>query len=109
MADRGLVAAMPAYLPDPEMVAVKLVSLFPGNTTLPTHQALVAVFSPDTGEPVALLDGTSITVARTAAASALSAELLAPPPPPPPAILGTGEQARAHAQALVASCADSAA
>ena len=101
VADRGLVAAMPAYLPDPELVAVKLVSLFPGNTTRPTHQALVAVFSPQTGEPVALLDGTSITVARTAAASALSAELLARPDAHTLAILGTGEQARAHAHAMV--------
>jgi len=99
--DRGLVAAMPAYLPDPDQVAVKLVTLFPGNTTLPTHQALIVVFSPDTGEPIALLDGTSITVARTAAASALSAELLARPDSSTLAILGTGEQARAHAHALV--------
>jgi ornithine cyclodeaminase len=92
---------MPAYLPDPDQVAVKLVTLFPGNTTLPTHQALIVVFSPDTGEPIALLDGTSITVARTAAASALSAELLARPDSSTLAILGTGEQARAHAHALV--------
>jgi alanine dehydrogenase len=99
--DKGLVAAMPAYLPDPGQVAVKLVTLFPGNTTLPTHQALIVVFSPDTGEPEALLDGTSITVARTAAASALSAELLARPDSSTLAILGTGEQARAHAHALM--------
>jgi alanine dehydrogenase len=99
--ERGLVAAMPAYLPDSEQVAVKLVSLFPGNTTLPTHQALVVVFSPETGEPVALLDGTAITVARTAAGSALSAHLLARPDAHTLAILGTGEQARAHAHAMV--------
>ena len=99
--DRGLVAAMPAYLSDPRQVAVKLVSLFPGNTTLPTHQAIIVVFSPETGEPAALLDGTSITVARTAAASALSAELLARPDSRTLAILGTGEQARAHAHAMV--------
>jgi alanine dehydrogenase len=98
--DRGLVAAMPAYLPGAGL-AVKLVSLFPGNTELPTHQALVVVFSPDTGQPVALLDGTSITVARTAAGSALSAQLLARPDAQTLAILGTGEQARAHAHALI--------
>jgi alanine dehydrogenase len=98
--DRGLVAAMPAYLPGAGL-AVKLVSLFPGNTELPTHQALVVVFSPETGQPVALLDGTSITVARTAAGSALSAQLLARPDARTLAILGTGEQARAHAHALV--------
>ena len=98
--EAGLVAAMPAYLPGAGL-AVKLVSLFPGNTDLPTHQALVVVFSPETGQPVAMLDGTSITVARTAAGSALAAQLLARADARTLAILGTGEQARAHAHALV--------
>jgi ornithine cyclodeaminase len=102
--DQGLVAAMPAYLPRDGgggQVAVKLVSLFPGNTTLPTHQAVIVVFDPATGQPLALLDGTAITAARTAAGSALSAELLARPEAETLAILGTGEQARAHAAAMV--------
>ena len=77
--DTGLLAAMPAYLPGSGGLAVKLVSLFPGNTDLPTHQAVIVVFDPGTGAPVALVDGTAITVARTAAASALSAALLARP------------------------------
>jgi alanine dehydrogenase len=79
------------------------VSLFPGNagTSLPTHQAVVIVFGADSGEPVALLDGTSITTLRTAAGSALSAELLAPEGAATLAILGTGVQARAHAEAMV--------
>lgn len=100
--DRGLLAAMPAYLPGAGL-AVKLVSLFPGNagSALPTHQAVVLVFDPDTGAPVALLDGTWITAARTAAGSALSADLLGRPDARTLAILGTGVQARAHAQAMV--------
>ena len=100
----GLLAAMPAYLPgDGGGLAAKLVSLFPGNagTELPTHQAVIMVFDPDTGRPVALLDGTAITTARTAAGSALSADLLARPDAVTLAILGTGVQARAHAEALV--------
>jgi alanine dehydrogenase len=101
--DRGLLAAMPAYLPGAGGLAVKLVSLFPGNagSGLPTHQAVILVFDPDTGAPVALLDGTWITTARTAAASALSADLLARPDARSLAILGTGVQARAHAQAMM--------
>src|SRR5215204_3838750 len=101
---QGLLAAMPAYLPgDGGGLAAKLVSLFPGNagTELPTHQAVIMVFDPDTGRPVALLDGTAITTARTAAGSALSADLLARPDAVTLAILGTGVQARAHAEALV--------
>lgn len=101
--ERGLLAAMPAYLPGDGGLAAKLVSLFPGNagTALPTHQAVVIVFDPDTGQPVALLDGTAITTARTAAGSALSADLLARPDALTLAILGTGVQARAHAYAMV--------
>lgn len=101
--ERGLLAAMPAYLPGDGGLAAKLVSLFPGNagTALPTHQAVVIVFDPDTGQPVALLDGTAITTARTAAGSALSADLLARPEAGTLAILGTGVQARAHAHAMV--------
>jgi ornithine cyclodeaminase len=99
----GFVAAMPAYLPATGIVAAKLVSLYPGNagTALPTHQAIVAVFDSATGEPVALLDGTSITTARTAAGSALATELLARSDADVLAIVGTGVQARAHATAVV--------
>jgi alanine dehydrogenase len=99
----GLLAAMPAYAPTGGGLMTKLVSLFPGNsgTTLPTHQALVIVFDAESGEPLALLDGTSITTLRTAAGSALSAELLARPDARTLAILGTGVQARAHAEAMM--------
>ncbi len=101
--DRGLLAAMPAYLPSAGELAAKLVTLFPGNATtdLPTHQAVVLVFDAQTGRPMALLDGTSITTARTAAGSALSVELLASPDTEVLAILGSGVQARAHAEAVV--------
>ncbi len=99
----GLLAAMPAYAPTGGGLMTKLVSLFPGNsgTALPTHQALVIVFDAESGEPLALLDGTSITTLRTAAGSALSAELLARPDAKTLAILGTGVQARAHAEAMM--------
>jgi alanine dehydrogenase len=102
VADRGLLAAMPAHLPSSGL-ATKLVSLFPGNagSPLPTHQAVVVVFDAESGQPVAVLDGTSITTLRTAAGSALSAELLAREDAATLAILGTGVQARAHAEALV--------
>jgi ornithine cyclodeaminase len=98
--ERGMLFAMPGYLPGGGLAA-KLVSLFPGNTELPTHQAVIVVFDPDTGQPTALLDGTAITTARTAAGSALSVDLLARPDARTLAILGTGVQARAHAHAVV--------
>jgi alanine dehydrogenase len=47
-----------------------------------------------------MLDGTEITAIRTAACSALSAQLLACPAATVLAILGTGVQARSHARAM---------
>lgn len=93
---------MPAYTSSGGLAA-KLVSPFPGNaeTSLPTHQAVAIVFDAETGEPLALLDGTSITTLRTAAGSALSAQLLARSDAATLAILGTGVQARGHAEAMV--------
>jgi ornithine cyclodeaminase len=98
----GLLAAMPGYTPSANALAAKLVSLFPENagTELPTHQAVIAVFDPDTGQPIALMDGTAITAIRTAAGSALATRLLAREDAATLAILGTGVQARSHASAL---------
>ena len=98
----GLLAAMPGYVPSCEVLAAKLVTLFPHNAggSLPTHQAVIVVFDSSTGEPTALLDGTTITAARTAACSALSARLLANPEASALAVIGTGVQARWHARAL---------
>jgi len=76
------------------------VTLFPGNTDRPTHQAAIMLFDPETGTPVALMDGTYITEARTAGAAALAARLLAREDATIIAILGTGAQARAHVHAF---------
>ena len=94
----GRLMAMPGYVPSLGALVTKLVSLFPQNarTALPTHQALIAVFDPETGSPAALLDGTEITAVRTGACSALSARLLAREDASVLAVLGTGVQARSH-------------
>jgi ornithine cyclodeaminase/alanine dehydrogenase-like protein (mu-crystallin family) len=98
----GILAAMPAYLPTQNVLAAKLVLVFPGNATqgLETHQAVVAVFDPATGVPMALMDGASITAIRTAAGSALATRLCAREGAKVLAILGTGVQARSHARAV---------
>ena len=98
----GLLAAMPAYLPSQKVLAAKLVLVFAGNATrgLETHQAVVAVFDHETGVPLALIDGASITALRTAAGSALATRLLARDDARVLAIVGTGVQARSHARAV---------
>ena len=96
----AMLAAMPAYLPSADALTTKLVSLFPRNQNRPTHQALICCFDPATGTPVAVIDGTYVTAARTAAGSALATRLLARPGAGQVAVIGTGVQARAHARAL---------
>jgi ornithine cyclodeaminase len=100
--DQGLLGAMPAYLGTPDVLAAKLVCVFPGNAArgVETHQALVAVFEADTGEPLAIMDGAAITAIRTAATSALATRLCARPDARALAILGTGVQARSHARII---------
>jgi ornithine cyclodeaminase len=99
----GLLVVMPGYVPARGALMTKMVSLFAGNagTEVPTHQAVIVVFDPQTGSPTALLDGTEITDARTGGCSALSARLLAREDASRLAILGTGVQARSHARAMV--------
>jgi hypothetical protein len=95
----GLLGVMPSYLPSAGL-ACKLVTLFPHNRDRETHQAIVCVFDPDSGTPIALMDGTYITATRTAAGSALATRLLAREDARVLAILGTGVQAHSHAHAL---------
>jgi alanine dehydrogenase len=99
MTERGLLGAMPAYLPSAGL-GCKLVTLFPGNTDRPSHQAAIVLFDPENGTPIALMDGTYITATRTAAAAALAARLLARADARILAIIGTGVQARTHARAF---------
>ena len=95
----GLLGVMPAYLPSAGL-ACKLVTLFPQNVDCHTHQAVIAVFDPENGTPLAVMDGTYITATRTAAGSALATRLLAREDAEVLALLGTGVQAHSHARLL---------
>ncbi len=100
--ERGILAAMPAWLGSADQLGAKLVLVFPGNASrgVETHQAIVAVFDPETGVPRALMDGGAITALRTAAGSALATRLCAREDAAVLAVLGTGVQARTHARAV---------
>ncbi|MDH3233732.1 MAG: ornithine cyclodeaminase family protein, partial [Alphaproteobacteria bacterium] len=95
----GFFAAMPAV---GKAVGVKLVSFYPGNADLgkPTHLALILLFRPETGEPLAMMDGRLITEMRTSAVSAAVARKVAAEDARVLAILGAGVQARTHFDAL---------
>jgi hypothetical protein len=75
----GLFGIMPAVGAD--LMGVKLVTVFENNTALPTHQAVIQLFSATTGEPLATLDGRLITETRTAAVTAIAARLFTPDKP----------------------------
>ena len=97
---QGLLAAMPAFLASAGALTTKLVSLFPQNTDVATHHAVIACFDPETGVPTALMDGSYITAARTAAGSALATKLLSRSGSAIVSVLGTGVQGHSHALAL---------
>ena len=94
--------AMPAYLRDLDVVAVKWVSGYPDNPHrgLPYINGLIVVNDAETGVPLAVLDAAEITAARTAAASGVCVEAFARADWQIAAILGCGEQGRFHARAL---------
>ena len=100
----GMLGNMPGYLADPECFGVKLVSLIPRNKPpqYSSHLGLVLLFEAEHGCPVALLDAAAITAIRTAAASGLATRLLARPDAGDLALLGAGEQAQSHLEAMLA-------
>ncbi len=91
---------MPAVARD--SMGLKLVSFYPVNagTDIPTHMATVLLFQPETGEPLAVMDGRLITEMRTAAVSAAVTKRLAASESRVLALLGSGVQAHAHLEAL---------
>ena len=93
----GWLGTMPGYGAGLGL-GVKLVSVFPHNDAagLPSHQALIALFDPATGSPLAVLDGTRISAIRTAGAAAVSTRRLARKDSRVLAIIGAGVQGHAH-------------
>lgn len=96
----GFLGMMPALTPDG--LGLKAVTFYPSNADLgiPTHMATILLVNPETGAPLAIMDGRLITEMRTAAVSAAATKLLASPEAKVLAILGSGVQARSHVEAL---------
>ncbi len=84
-------------------IGIKQVTVFPDNSRLgkPAIYGAYLLLSTETGEPLALLDAPTLTVWRTAAASALAARYLARPDASRLLMVGAGALApylvRAHA------------
>ncbi|MEQ8602376.1 MAG: ornithine cyclodeaminase family protein [Marivibrio sp.] len=88
---------LPAWAPGAAM-GVKIATVFPQNEEEtdgpPTVQAVYQLFDGRDGRPAALIDGTMMTLRKTAADSALGARLLAPARPARLLMVGAGSLCR---------------
>lgn len=98
----GDLRTMPAYLEEEDITGVKIVNVHPGNPALglPTVMALIVLISPQTGAPIAIMDGTYLTDIRTGAAGGIAAKYLARKDSKVIGMVGAGNQARTQLEAL---------
>ncbi len=114
----GLLGLMPAYLPlsggdtspgsapgadsPSAVVGLKAISVTPENegTELDSHQGAVLLFEAGRGRLLAVVDASSVTAIRTAAASTVATRALAREGAGDLAILGAGTQAASHVEAM---------
>jgi alanine dehydrogenase len=94
---------MMAYIPDLEMACVKVVNVHPKNPEkhgLPTVMATIILIEPNTGRPLAIMDGTYLTNMRTGATGGIAAKYLARKNSKIVGMVGAGAQARTQLLAL---------
>jgi ornithine cyclodeaminase len=100
---QNLMGLMPSYMGSIQSVGVKVITAFPSNygTEYDTHQGVVLLFDTQYGVLRAILDATSITAIRTAAASGAATRLLSREDAGDLAIIGAGTQAHTHLEAML--------
>jgi ornithine cyclodeaminase/alanine dehydrogenase-like protein (mu-crystallin family) len=99
----GMLAGLPADSGGKGAIAgIKVITVVPDNYLHgeESHQGMVLLFEYERGRPLAMLDASSITAIRTAAASAVATRVLAKGTAGDLAILGSGVQARTHLDAM---------
>jgi alanine dehydrogenase len=95
---------MPGAMPSLARFGIKVVSLSADapNFGLPSHQGVMLLFDSGTGQPLAALDCHALTRLRTAAASAVATRALARSDARVLAIIGPGDLAGPHVDAISA-------
>lgn len=98
----GKMAIMPGVIGEPHCFGIKLVCKYDREASSPygTHVGMVLVFNAKEGLPLAMIEGSSLTAIRTAAASALATDLLARKDASRLVVIGCGEQARRHIHSM---------
>lgn len=99
----GALGMMPGHAAKLGVMGIKVISVFHANreSDFPSHQGIVMLFDAKNGQPLMLFDALEITAIRTAAASAVATKLLARKNSSSLAIIGSGEQAKRHIEALL--------
>lgn len=100
----NMLGLMPGAMETPGCFGVKLVCLFPENPAhgYSSHQGAMVLFETQHGAAVAMMNAGRLTAVRTAAASAVATRALAREDSSVLAIVGTGEQAEFHLEAMLA-------
>ncbi len=99
----GDVLFMPGYVPSLGSVAVKVVSVFPGNLNkgMPSVMAAVVLLDASSGQPLALIEGTYFTALRTGAAGGLAIKLLSRVNASKVLLFGAGKQGYTQVEAAM--------
>jgi ornithine cyclodeaminase/alanine dehydrogenase-like protein (mu-crystallin family) len=99
----NVLSVMAGALHEPVLFGAKISAVYPENRHRgrPGHQGVVVVFDSETGAPAGVLHGGEVTARRTAAATAVATRALARPESRVLALIGAGEQASHHLQALL--------
>ncbi|KPV65046.1 MAG: Alanine dehydrogenase [Candidatus Bathyarchaeota archaeon BA1] len=100
----GDLRAMPSYLEELDISAVKIVNVHTDNRVkygLPTVMATIVLVDPKNGAPIAIMGGTWITSMRTGAAGGVAAKYLARKGSKVVGFVGAGAQAKTQLMALL--------
>ena len=99
----GVLGMMPGHAAKLGVMGIKVITVFHANSEagLPSHQGVVMLFDAKNGQPLMLFDALEITAIRTAAASAVATKLLSRKNASTLAIIGSGEQAKRHIEAIL--------
>ena len=102
---KGDLRSMPAYIFGEgfNIAGVKCVNVHPQNASrrLPSVMAVIILNDPETGFPLAVLDGTYLTCLRTGAAGAVAAKYLSREDAEVAGFVGCGAQARSQLTCLL--------
>ena len=101
----GAFLFMPAYAPELDAAAMKVINIFPHNidNNLMTSPAQTMLIDGKTGYVIAMLDGTYVTQLRTGASSGAAFDLLGKKECKKGAMIGTGGQAATQLEAMLAT------